>query len=138
MRRAAMATVWVVLGLYAAPQASAVPIDGIHNIQHVVVITQENRSFDSYFGTYPGANGIPAGVCLPDPAHKTCARPYHDPKDENVGGPHGTESATLDINGGKMNGFVAVAQSRQKCYPDGADCRACTETQLTKCIDVMG
>ena len=30
-------------------------------IQHVVIIVQENRSFDSYFGTYPGANGIPNG-----------------------------------------------------------------------------
>src|SRR5207302_608876 len=27
---------------------------GIRRIKHVVVITQENRSFDSYFGTYPG------------------------------------------------------------------------------------
>ena len=34
---------------------------------------QENRSFDSYFGTYPGADGIPMSngvptVCVPDPA----------------------------------------------------------------------
>ena len=47
---------------------------GIHKIRHVVIIMQENRSFDSYFGTYPGADGIPglAGnpgtvPCLPDP-----------------------------------------------------------------------
>ncbi|HYU45329.1 MAG TPA: Ig-like domain-containing protein, partial [Terriglobales bacterium] len=26
-------------------------------IQHIVFIVKENRSFDSYFGTYPGANG---------------------------------------------------------------------------------
>jgi Phosphoesterase family len=32
---------------------------GIENIQNVIIIVQENRSFDSYFGTYPGANGIP-------------------------------------------------------------------------------
>jgi len=32
---------------------------GIHLIRHVIVIMQENRSFDSYFGTYPGADGIP-------------------------------------------------------------------------------
>jgi phospholipase C len=42
----------------------------IHTIRHVVVIMQENRSFDSYFGTYPGANGIPMRngaptVCVP-------------------------------------------------------------------------
>ena len=35
---------------------------GIHKIKHVVVIMQENRSFDQYFGTYPGADGIPANV----------------------------------------------------------------------------
>ena len=28
------------------------------NIKYVFVIFQENRSFDSYFGTYPGANGL--------------------------------------------------------------------------------
>ncbi len=42
---------------------------GIHNIQHVVVIMQENRSFDQCFGTYPGANGILAGLCEPDPVN---------------------------------------------------------------------
>ena len=49
------------------------PATGIHKIRHVVVIMQENRSFDSYFGTFPGANGIPMvrgrpQLCLPDPA----------------------------------------------------------------------
>ena len=38
---------------------------GIHKIKHVVVIMQENRSFDSYFGTYPGAAGLPKNVCVP-------------------------------------------------------------------------
>jgi phospholipase C len=28
------------------------------NVKYVFVIYQENRSFDSYFGTFPGANGI--------------------------------------------------------------------------------
>ena len=27
-------------------------------IQHIIFIVQENHSFDNYFGTYPGANGI--------------------------------------------------------------------------------
>ncbi|MDQ1456470.1 MAG: phospholipase, partial [Actinomycetota bacterium] len=38
---------------------SSPPAQGIHKIRHVIVIMQENRSFDSYFGTYPGADGIP-------------------------------------------------------------------------------
>lgn len=32
------------------PSATAAPSGGIHTIKHVVVIMQENRSFDSYFG----------------------------------------------------------------------------------------
>src|ERR1700741_502672 len=64
----------------------------IHKIQHVIIIMQENRSFDSYFGTFPGAEGIPmmAGapaVCAPDPELGSCVRPYHDPADKNFGGP---------------------------------------------------
>jgi phospholipase C len=31
----------------------------IHEIPHVIVIVEENRSFDSFFGTYPHADGIP-------------------------------------------------------------------------------
>ncbi len=28
---------------------------GIHKIRHVVIVVQENRSFDNYFGAYRGA-----------------------------------------------------------------------------------
>lgn len=31
-------------------------------IEHVIVIVEQNHTFDSYFGTYPGANGLPAGT----------------------------------------------------------------------------
>jgi len=83
---------------------------GIHKIKHVIVVMQENRSFDSYFGTYPGADGIPmqAGqptVCVPDPK-SGCTRPYHDTADVNGGGPHGVTNAVADVNHGRMNGFI--------------------------------
>ena len=42
----------------AVAQSSAAG-EGIHKIKHVVIIMQENRSFDTYFGTFPGADGIP-------------------------------------------------------------------------------
>src|SRR5512147_1991292 len=53
-------------------------------IKHVVIIMQENRSFDTYFGTYPGADGIPSQngkftVCVNDPNKGTCVYPFHDP-----------------------------------------------------------
>ena len=112
---------------------------GIHKIEHVVVIMQENRSFDSYFGTYPGVDGLPVSngqftSCVPDPAAKTCVKPYHNPNDKNAGGPHGESSAVADINGGKMDGFIAQAEGGKK---------ACLETVDPNCtngdkIDVMG
>ena len=83
---------------------------GIHKIRHVVIIMQENRSFDSYFGTYPGADGIPRGTCLPDPMRGHCARPFHDHHDRNFGGPHDAVNARADIHGGLMDGFVAQAE----------------------------
>src|SRR5436190_9092088 len=73
-----------------APSGAA--LTGIHKIQHVVVIMQENRSFDSYFGTFPGVDGIAMAngrpvACVPDPRAGTCRRPYVDHHDNNGGGP---------------------------------------------------
>jgi phospholipase C len=87
-------------------------VAGIHKIKHVIVILQENRSFDSYFGTFPGAIGIPKGVCVPDPLHGGCVKPYVDHADSNQGGPHVNASSIGDVNGGKMNGFVKEAELR--------------------------
>ena len=95
----------------ASPTAGA----GIHQIAHVIVIMQENRSFDQYFGTYPGANGFPAGngrftVCVNDPKSGQCVYPYYNPNPVNEGGPHAQVNAVADINGGRMDGFIASAE----------------------------
>ena len=90
---------------------------GIHKIKHVIVILQENRTFDSYFGTYPGADGIPQGVCVPDPGNGACVRPFADHRDSNKGGPHEDSAFRADVDGGKMDGFVGQAES--KCKPSG-------------------
>jgi phospholipase C len=93
---------------------------GIHKIRHVIIIMQENRSFDSYFGTYPGADGIPGkkngrfAVRVPDPATGNCVKPFHNPNDENGGGPHGASNAVADVDGGKMDGFIAQAENASK------------------------
>jgi phospholipase C len=117
-----------------APQAAANPALGIQNIQHVVIVMQENRSFDHYFGTFPGANGIPAGVCVPDPATGGCQAPYYNPADRNVGGPHGETAAAADTDGGLMDGFVGQAElAKQHCA--NPDDPACVNGSIT---DVMG
>jgi phospholipase C len=98
-------------------------VDGLaaarSKIKHVVIIMQENRSFDEYFGTYPGADGIPMQngiptVCLPDPKLKQCDKPFYNPLDINVGGPHSTTSAMADINHSKMDGFVKTYRGSEK------------------------
>ncbi len=124
-----------------AALARADTLEGIHKIQHVVIINQENRSFDTYFGTYPGANGIPGGVCLPDPQNGGCIAPFYNTSEKNFGGPHGSEATEVDIDGGKMDGFVASAEQRKKCQKNEPFCGACTEEELEKearCNDVMG
>ena len=99
------------------------------HIKHIVVIMQENRSFDTYFGTYPGADGIPMQngvptVCSNDPKTGECVKPYHDPQDVNAGGPHGSSSAKADIDGGKMDGFISQFRQAQKACknPDTPGC----------------
>src|SRR5471032_1951830 len=85
-----------------AGASSSVP-----QIQHVIIIMQENRSFDSYFGTYPGANGIPMkngmpNDCNPDPGTKQCVYSFHDRTEKSSGGPHDSSATIKDIDGGKM------------------------------------
>jgi phospholipase C len=114
-RRATAVTIVSILLLTAAfvlgglmPAASSAT-SGPSQIKHIVVIVQENRSFDHFFGTFPGADGIPAGACLPDPETRDCVPTFHDASDRNTGLPHGYTSALADINGGAMDGFVKVA-----------------------------
>jgi phospholipase C len=90
-------------------------LKGFENIQHVIFIVQENRSFDHYFGTYPGADGIPMRpngqpkVCAPDPVEGGCATPYHESAMVNFGGPHASRHSAIDVDGGAMDGFIRAA-----------------------------
>ena len=47
------------IGLLTATSALAQPAsDPLARIGHIVVIFEENRSFDNFFGRFPGANGF--------------------------------------------------------------------------------
>jgi phospholipase C len=117
----------LLLAIGVPPAAAA---GGLHKIRHVVVIMQENRSFDSYFGTYPGADGIPMRnglptVCAPDPLRGTCVPPHHDAGDLDHGGPHENAAFQTDLDNGRMDGFV---RARESCTNplDPPDCVATT------------
>jgi phospholipase C len=131
--RRAFLTIWwaaAALSLALAPQTAqghtqdrapfAAQARGIKRIQHVIVIVQENRSFDHYFGTYPGADGIPRNadgsfaVCVPDPQQGGCVRPFHDTSDSDHGGPHSGADFALDVDDGRMDGFITAIE-QPKC-----------------------
>jgi phospholipase C len=88
------------------PTPSNMPIDTF------VVLMQENRSFDHYFGWHPGADGRNAGLSYPDdqgnqhPTHSLapdfqgCA--FEDPN-------HEWDGARLEYNGGKLDGFFKAS-----------------------------
>jgi phospholipase C len=88
-------------------------------IQHVVIIVQENRSFNDFFATYPGADGTTTGCMKPG----TDLRRVH--KHSSSGCPSGDETVALkavnlsedcdfghgyhgflrNLDGGNMDGF---------------------------------
>lgn len=134
----------------AAPPASETvtpePVRGIETLEHLVFVVQENRSFDHYFGTFPGADGIPRRAdgtlepCLPDPDMPTCARPYHDTNGFDRGASHTHEASVRAVNGGAMDGFVVVARERRKkceSQPDWPPCALSTPGPAGQ-PDVMG
>ena len=100
---------------------------GMFKLEHLIFIVQENRSFDHYFGTYPGADGIPTdakgdfSVCVPDPFQgDKCVTPYVTHLEEQTGGPHAHPQAVIDVDGGKMDGFIqAMYLARKSCWKEG-------------------
>lgn len=87
-----------------APAANEGP-----QIEHVVVVMMENRSFDHLFGWLPNSDGRQAGLEFPSktggktatwelaPDFTGCA--YPDPD-------HSYQGGRTEVNGGKMNGFL--------------------------------
>ena len=104
------------------------------NLDHLIFIVQENRSFDHYFGTFPGADGIPMDefgrptVCSQDPVLGECVPPYPTRELVNSGGPHNHESSVLSVNDGAMDGFIEAAAGR----------RCIRERDVDECGEIYG
>ena len=113
-------------------QISAGPVAAdLSKLKHLIFIVQENRSFDHYFGSFPGADGLTfrdgkSTNCVPDPllGRKSCM--YHEDGLIQIGGRHDHPAAVADVNGGKMDGFIRVLpwDNPNKCAGDRAkpDC----------------
>ena len=95
--------------LSPAPVAAADP-PAKTPIKHLLMLLQENHSFDNYFGTYAGADGIPADTCMPfDPVQESlgCVAPFHLgdlPISDLL---HTRETFVGQYRAGRMNGFVS-------------------------------
>jgi phospholipase C len=77
---ASLAIVTILLCATLLPLAPSQLSGSGGKIQHLIFIVQENHSFDNYFGTYPGANGLPLGLSVPVNPNDTSlgfVKPYH-------------------------------------------------------------
>ena len=89
---------WQTLG-EELPLGDEIPID------HWIILMQENRSFDHYFGTMPGVEGIPEGTTSPDGSGAPVA-PHHLDTYCTVDTGHSWTASHRQWNGGANDGFV--------------------------------
>lgn len=83
-------------------------------IRHIVIVVQENRSFDNLFGSFPGADGATSGEAAAVPASEQSQCPIYQQetvplakKNLAVGDDFGHRYGDflIDYDGGSMDGF---------------------------------
>lgn len=80
---------------------------GIQSIQHIIFIIKENRSFDQFFGLYPGALGANTAVNSIGQTVTLGRTPDENPQDID----HSWQAAVGSINGGKMDRFDLINEA---------------------------
>jgi phospholipase C len=79
-------------------------------IEHFIVVMQQNHTFDNYFGTYPGANGIPSDICMPvsltDEKNRKCVTPFEIGTHPISDLSHSDTIFQTQYQNGRMSGFV--------------------------------
>jgi phospholipase C len=86
-------------------------------IQHFVYLMQGDRTFDNYFGTYPGADGIPTGTCqlfVPGQPNKGCVAPFELQPGTDASLAAGPELINQQWDKGSMDQFVAAYHSQAR------------------------
>src|SRR5262249_34098745 len=78
---------------------------GMHKVRHIVFIVKENRTFDNYFGTFPGADGATTGTLHTGEVIPLGPAPDVTPHDIN----HSYQAAVTSIDGGAMDGFDLIS-----------------------------
>jgi phospholipase C len=75
----------------------------LSKIQHIIFLIKENRSFDTYFGKFPGANGATSGTTSTGQVFT-----LREPGDRVSNVAHDWISANTAIDGGKMDRFDII------------------------------
>ena len=96
-------------GVACHPARAAAQPEPRTPIRHIVTLMQENHSFDNYFGTFPGADGLPPGTCMPvnpQKGPKPCIKPFRlgGKAVQDLGHTHSVFAT--QYNGGKLDGFL--------------------------------
>src|SRR2546421_11870328 len=105
-----IAVALVVTTSFAPSVPSGTLVAGSTPIRHVFVIMKENHAFDNYFGTFPGADGIPSGAGVPD-GNGGIIVPHWIASTSTVDLPPSRESVLDGLHNGS-NGPVAIGVGR--------------------------
>jgi phospholipase C len=76
------------------------------HLSHIVIVIQENRSFDNFFATFPGADGATEGLMKTPSGDKAVALQESRLEMDSLGHEH--YSFELEFDRGKMDGFNLV------------------------------
>lgn len=101
-------------GPITPPSNTDLPSPSASGIEHVVVITMENRSFDHLLGWLPNATGQQAGLSFVD--NKGVAHATHALSGDFTGCPQNDPDHTYDgsrvaFDAGKMDGFLRAGSN---------------------------
>ncbi len=87
-------------------------------VRHVVILVQENRSFDNFFATYPGANGTRYGMMKSGSKKVRVALKAVD-LDGVCDFGHGYGNYVADYEHGAMDGFNSTSGGKKCTGPAG-------------------
>ncbi|WP_420041271.1 alkaline phosphatase family protein [Gordonia sp. MP11Mi] len=90
---------------------------GLRDVEHIVVLMQENRSFDHYFGTLRGVRGFADNSAKPGVFDQDGVRPFLARDAANRGDlsveylaslPHSWQDGQEALNGGRCDGWIGA------------------------------
>jgi phospholipase C len=120
-----LTTVLALAALAHMPASGTAATGTIQDVQHVIILMQENRSFDHYYGSFHGVRGFSDANALVFPNGQT---DFYQPSFTNYILPyHVTNQCLIDVdhhedtmldacNGGKWDSYISAKSPRTMQY----------------------